>query len=197
MENALSLIVEISIILTDTLVYSIPCVTNHPFYLISDLLTLWITCLLTYGLIQSVGYSILCVLSYLFTHSHFCPCLVINLLVSFVQSLIHSIHSHADSSISFKSVTYRKYHQSFACSLSHSVEHLLACLHAERSPLVCWECDSWIPWTSRLPQQHDCMKQWMRNSNMMAHLWPREAAHRENKQKMPHPRHPWVLTCTL
>lgn len=33
--------------------------------------------------------------------------------------------------------------------------------NAEDSPLECWECDSWIPQTSRQPQQRDCFEQWI------------------------------------
>ncbi len=119
--------------------------------------------------------SITCLLVYLIS-------LFIPLLVSYVftcvlvWSEIHSVifsfscllHTHSSSC---QSCTYRKYCQSFACSLTHSLDPLFACSvdsfadkfekNAECSPLECWECDSWILWTSRLPQQHDCIKQWI------------------------------------
>lgn len=108
-----------------------------------------------------------CLITFSLTHLSTCA-----LVWSEIHSLIHSLSHLSARVLNFLdslSLTVRTL--SFTCSLRHSLDLSFACSvdsfadnlegNAEWTPLECWECDSWIHWTSRLPQRHDCIRQWI------------------------------------
>lgn len=112
--------------------------------------------LLVHSIVHSIIHSTLCMLYY---SSHLC---------AENQSLLHlfcrsSSRSHvfhfqkALSLICMLTVIFRI--TTWLVRATPFVDKVVK--NAEDSPLECWECDSWIPQTSRQPQQRDCFEQWI------------------------------------
>lgn len=110
--------------------------------------------LLVHSIVHSIIHSTLCMLYY---SSHLC---------AENQSLLHlfcrsSSRSHvfhfqkALSLICMLTVIFRI--TTWLVRATPFVDKVVK--NAEDSPLECWECDSWIPQTSRQPQQRDCFEQ--------------------------------------